>query len=79
MADLLNIDRISVNINCPRCDFYNKVTFKQVRIRGVIICRGCKSNIQLVDHMNTVRKSVSSIRRSLSKLEKTLAKFGKWN
>jgi hypothetical protein len=38
----------------------------------VVICRGCKSNIQLDDHMNECRKARQSLRRALQRLESSL-------
>ena len=70
-----NLDKVKVDITCPTCQFLNSVTIKQARVRDVIICRGCKVNIQLEDHMNTVRKSVRDFRRALRQLEKQLSQI----
>ena len=52
-----NLDKIEVEVECPRCGFGNPVWLRQARLRDVVICRGCKANIQLDDGMNTVRKA----------------------
>jgi len=74
---LFDLDKVKVDITCPKCNFMNPVTFKQVRVRDVVICRGCKANIQLEDHMNTVKKSVRVIRRALRELEQQMSNLGK--
>jgi hypothetical protein len=38
----------------------------------VIICRGCKANMQLDDSMNTVRKGVRSVHRGLDQLHESI-------
>ena len=64
----MNLDAFEVNVDCPRCQFSNPIWLKQARLRDVIICRGCKSNIQLDDSMNTVRKGVRSVNSALNRL-----------
>jgi hypothetical protein len=64
----MNLDAFEVNVDCPRCHFSNPIWIKQARLRDVIICRGCKSNIQLDDSMNTVRMGVRSVNSALNRL-----------
>ena len=66
----LDIDGIEVSIDCPLCGFANPIWIRQAKLRDVILCRGCKSNIQLDDHMNTVRKASESVRRQWRELER---------
>lgn len=68
----LDIDSFTVDVECPRCAFFNPISIKQTRVRDVIICRGCKSNIQLDDGMNSVRKSRQDIRRQYKALQETI-------
>ena len=72
---MLNLDNYEVEIQCPKCEFYNPIYLKQARLRDVIICRGCKCNIQLNDQMNETKKSIRSINRAMNELEKTLTGF----
>ena len=74
---MLNLDRHPIEIACPRCDFYNFVTLKQVRLRAAVICRGCKVTINFEDHMNETRKAIRSINRALRELEEQFNKIGK--
>jgi len=40
--------------------------------RDVLICRGCKSNVRLEDHMNSARASVSRANKALERLAETM-------
>jgi hypothetical protein len=73
----INIDKIEVDIDCPRCGFSNPIWLWQTRLRDVVICRGCKANIQLDDGMNTVRKAYQSIRRSMRDLRETIERLNR--
>ena len=50
----------------------NPVWIKQARVRDVIICRGCKSNIQLDDGMNSVRKARQDLLRQFDKMRRQI-------
>ncbi len=68
---MIDLDKLEIDFKCPKCDFYNKAYIKQVRLRDVVICRGCKTNIRLDDQMNQAKKAVRDINRSMRELEKT--------
>jgi hypothetical protein len=65
----IDIDSFEVEIECPRCSFTNPVSMKQARVRDVVICRGCKANVQLDDAMNSVRKARRNIQRQFKALQ----------
>ena len=65
---MIDIGDHEIDIQCPRCDFHNSIFIKQARLRDVVICRGCKNNIQLDDHMNQVRKAERDIKRQFEQL-----------
>ncbi len=67
-----SIDAAELDIPCPRCGFFNEVTIKQARTRDVVICRGCKRNIQLDDYMNQVRTAERQVRETISALTDSL-------
>jgi len=69
---MIDFDKHEIEVQCPVCSFYNPIWLKQARLRDVIICRGCKSNIHLDDQMNETRKAIKSIRRAVAELEATL-------
>ena len=66
---MINLDNQTIELLCPNCGFYNPIYFKQARLRDVVICRGCKSNIQLDDQMNECRKAYWIVRKAIKKLE----------
>jgi hypothetical protein len=67
-----DIDGAEVEVECPRCRFANPVWLWQIRLRDVIICRGCKCNLHLEDQMNTFRKARESLNRQMQELKRTL-------
>jgi len=73
----VNIDKFEVETDCPGCGFVNPNWLGQARLRDVVICRGCKGNIQLDDSMNTVRKARQSIRRSLRELRESIERLNR--
>jgi len=68
----VNADRFRVRFNCPGCEFSNSASFRAVRLRQTMICCGCKTDIQLEDHMNSVRRAVRRMRRMMARLQDTL-------
>jgi hypothetical protein len=69
------IDNSPVSAACPLCSFENPFTLKQARLRDVIICRGCKANIQLDDQMNECRKAVRQVERAINELQESFKKL----
>lgn len=67
----MRIEKLKVNFQCPSCRFLNTATLRQFQIRDVIICRGCKKNIHLLDHFNTVKKGLRTINRTIEGLKKS--------
>lgn len=75
MEGNINLDKIEIEAECPRCGFANPIWLRQARLRDVVICRGCKVNIQLDDGMNSVRKAYRSIRRAMERLHETIERI----
>lgn len=73
---MFNLDQESIDLECPKCRFYNAITIQQVRLRDAVICRGCKTTINFDDHMNETRKAVRSINSAFKELEDTMSKIG---
>lgn len=74
---MISLDNYIVNINCPNCNFFNRIKLKQVRINDVIICRGCKKNIQLKDHFYSTKKAIRSLQRTIKEIENQLSQINK--
>lgn len=73
----INLDKFEVEVDCPSCRFSNPIWLRQARLRDVVICRGCKANIQLDDGMNTVRKAHRSMRRAMQELHDEVKRFNR--
>jgi hypothetical protein len=69
---VFDLDILEFEFPCPRCGFYNPVTFRQVRFRDVTICCGCKRNVQLDDYMNEYRLARRRINSALNALRDSL-------
>lgn len=70
---MFNLDRLDFDVPCPVCRFESNIFYRQARLRDVIICRGCKANIQLDDQMNQCRKARAQINAAMADLERTIA------
>lgn len=69
---MIDLERTEIPIECPECEFVLPATLRKVRIRDVMICRGCKQNVQLEDYRNEVRAGLRSAQRSLDELEEAM-------
>lgn len=72
---MINLDRFEFEVECPKCSFATKIFYRDARLRDVLICRGCKANIQLDDHMNECRKALQQFHTAMQELEETIAKL----
>ena len=77
MQGAIDVDSFEVECDCPRCGFSNPLWVQQARLRDVIICRGCKANIQLDDGMNTVRRAYKNINRAMREFSDSIAQFNR--
>ncbi len=73
---MLDLDSFKLDSTCPRCGFLNDFTIKEVRLRDVVICRGCHSNVKLDDQLNTVRWARTSLKRATRGLDDALKSLG---
>lgn len=72
---MIDIDRFKFEVECPRCNFAATILYRDARLRDVLICRGCKANIQLDDHMNQCRKARKQFSSAMRELEQALSKL----
>jgi len=70
---VIDLDRCEFEVECPTCNFATKIFYRDARLRDVLICRGCKANIQLDDHMNECRKARRQFNAAMQELEDALA------
>ena len=68
----INLGRHRIVIKCPRCKFPARIFFRQVKHRDVLVCGGCKANIQLVDYLGSYRKAERKVRRAIDELTTSL-------
>jgi hypothetical protein len=73
---MFDLDPLEIEFACPSCGFYNNARLKQVRLNDVLICRGCKGNLQLVDQMGQMDKARRQTRRAVGELEEALSRLG---
>lgn len=74
---MIDLDKTSIEIPCPKCEFLNSIFLKQARLQDVIICRGCKRNIHLYDQMAESQKGMRRIQKAFDELEQTFKKISK--
>ena len=65
-----DLSRRWLDVPCPRCSVATPVQFRDIELRRVIVCRGCKSNIRLVDQWD-------SFYRMRRKLEDMIRNMGR--
>ena len=71
----MDLDCVTIEFQCPLCGFFNSVLFRQARLRDVVICRGCKSNIHLDDEMNECRKARMAFTRQIRQFQESLTRL----
>lgn len=43
------LDNVHIEFKCPKCEFTLMLRGRELRRGETVICRGCKSNVKLVD------------------------------
>lgn len=56
-GSLPDLDRRSIEVQCEHCHLSTPAFLREVRLGNVIICRGCKTNIRLVDHLGSYQRA----------------------
>ena len=62
------LDSHVIEIECPFCELNTWVTLGQIRLRQVVICRGCYVNLELMDHLGSVQRAVRRIASGMKNL-----------
>lgn len=68
-VEIPDLDRIEVEVPCPRCKLSTYVLLGKIRRRDYVICRGCYSTINLIDHMGSFDRAKKRITKMLKELE----------
>lgn len=68
----LSLGKQRIVIECPNCGFPTRVLLRQVVHREVLVCGGCKNNIQLVDQLASIRRAERQLQKSVDQLAGSL-------
>jgi hypothetical protein len=60
---------LSVELNCPNCNFAIDILVKQIMAEEIILCPGCLTEIQLVDVGRASHRAQRDINEALGKLQ----------
>jgi hypothetical protein len=74
---MLHLEPAEIEFPCPRCDFYNPITFGEARLGTPIICRGCKNTIRPDDPIGELEDAKRRIEDSIRELKRTIEGLGR--
>jgi len=74
---MFDLDPAEFEFPCPRCDFYNPITFGEARLGAPIICRGCKNTITPDDHMGELETARQRIADSVREFQEAVERLGR--
>lgn len=63
-----DLDRQWIDVDCPCCRLETPAALRDVRLGNVIICRGCKANIRLIDHLGQYHQMRRKLERAFNGL-----------
>ena len=66
----MDIEKATVNFNCPDCEFINTATLSEVVNGASLICIGCLKTIQLVDSGGDTKRGVNEVKQAFNDLGK---------
>ena len=69
---MFDFGELTIQFECPKCGFPNEATTSQFGNEEVVICRGCKEDIHLVDHLGSVKKAEGEVKKSVDELGEAL-------
>ena len=72
----MNIRDQAFDFQCEACSFYNVATLWQAATNDVVICRGCKINLRLVDSTGSAKASCFRIESAMEDLLSAFHKLG---
>lgn len=67
-VDVPDLSRVWRELPCPNCSITTRVQFKDILGGKVVVCKGCKSNIRLVDSQNSVKRSLRRLQNQIESL-----------
>jgi|HubBroStandDraft_5_1064220.scaffolds.fasta_scaffold38017_3 hypothetical protein len=69
---VLDLDPFEFEFACPRCSFYNPLTFRDARLGTPLICRGCKNTLMPDDAWGELDDARRRIADSIRELQESL-------
>ena len=74
---MFDLDPAEFEFPCPRCAFYNPITFREARLGAPIICRGCKNTLTPDDAMGELESARRRIANSIRKFQQTMERLSR--
>jgi len=68
-VNIPDLDRLSIEVECPMCQLHTWVRLGEFRRRDFVICRGCHANIVLADHLGGLHRFKESFEQILKGME----------
>lgn len=65
---MLDLDSTWISLPCPRCEFPNDVSMREIRFGLRIPCRGCKVSIQLRPKDGTFDQGKKEVERAVQQM-----------
>jgi transcription initiation factor TFIIIB Brf1 subunit/transcription initiation factor TFIIB len=62
----MDLSYLTIELNCPKCNFLVEVILKQVTAEETILCPGCLIEIQLIDEGKSVERAQHDIDEALN-------------
>jgi hypothetical protein len=69
---MFDLDKSSLEVACPSCEFPNAVTIREIRFCFTVPCRGCKRNIRLMPIDGGMDKAKRAIEDVVSEFPKNI-------
>jgi len=73
---MFDLDPMEVEFPCPKCDFFNPISYREARLGAPIICRGCKNTIVPDDAMGELEKARRRIADSIREFAEKMKRLG---
>jgi hypothetical protein len=71
---MIDLGAAEIELPCPYCNFCNTVLIKQIKSGEMIICSGCKRDIDLTQYSNNISETEREMDDALSALQEKLKK-----
>lgn len=73
----MDISNKKIEFECPNCHSKVSITLEQAEKEEIVVCPGCKKNIQLSDKDGSVKQSKHDIEKGIKDLQEEIKKINK--